>query len=184
MGGPYQSFLDLAAQRFSLRVYSQRPVPEDVLFRCAEAARLAPSACNGQPWRFFMANRPEVTGPLGEAAFGGAFMMNSFAKSAPALVVVASAPLPWAARLGQFIGGVPFAPCDAAVATEHFVLQAQSEGLGSCWIGFFNFSGVAKFLHLPRELRPLFMVALGYPPEGMPQPKRIRKSLDDVATLL
>ncbi|EHM10704.1 nitroreductase [Thermanaerovibrio velox DSM 12556] len=184
MGGPYNSFLDLAKERFSLRRFSDRPVEDPVLLRCAEAARLAPSACNGQPWRMFMANRKEVTEPLGDVAFGGTYGMNSFAQKAPALVVVASSPLPWTARIGQFIGGVPFAPCDAAVATEHFVLQAQSEGLGSCWIGFFNFNGVARFLNLDRGLRPLFILALGYPPEGLTPPKRSRKPLEDLAKLL
>ncbi|MCX7828378.1 MAG: nitroreductase family protein [Thermanaerothrix sp.] len=184
MTGPYGSFLDLARERFSLRKFSSRPVEDGVLLRCAEASRLAPSSCNGQPWRLFMANRREVVELLGEAAFGGPYGMNSFAKAAPALVVVASSPLPWTARIGQFIGGVPFAPCDAAVAAEHFVLQAQSEGLGSCWIGFFNFKAVARFLKLERGLRPLFMLALGYPPEGFAQPKRVRKPLEELARLL
>jgi nitroreductase len=181
---PYVDFLAIAQARYSLRRYDPRPVPREVLERCLEAARLAPSACNGQPWRFFVADREPMRGRLAEAAFGGPYRMNSFAAKAPVLVVVVSTPLPWTARIGQFIGGVPFAPCDAAVATEHLILQGASEGVGSCWLGFFNFKAVGSLLNLPGDLRPLFMVAMGYPPEGLGVPERVRRPAEEVWTFL
>ena len=159
------TFLELARRRHSLRRYDPRPVPREVLDRCCEAARLAPSACNGQPWRFVLADRDPLRARLGEAAFSGPHRMNRFALDAPVLVVLAETPLPWTARLGAFFQGVPFSLSDAAIAGEHFVLQAEEEGLGTCWLGWFDASGVARVLNLPRSERPLFLLAAGYPPE-------------------
>ena len=159
------TFLELARRRHSLRRYDPRPVPREVLDRCCEAARLAPSACNGQPWRFVLADRDPLRARLGEAAFSGPHRMNRFALDAPVLVVLAGTPLPWTARLGAFFQGVPFSLSDAAIAGEHFVLQAEEEGLGTCWLGWFDASGVARILNLPRTERPLFLLAAGYPPE-------------------
>ena len=85
-------FLDLVRHRHSLRRYDSRPVPREVLDRCCEAARLAPSACNGQPWRFLLADRDPLRSRLGEAAFSGAHRMNRFALDAPVLVVIAGTP--------------------------------------------------------------------------------------------
>ena len=166
-------FLDLVRHRHSLRRYDSRPVPREVLDRCCEAARLAPSACNGQPWRFLLADRDPLRSRLGEAAFSGAHRMNRFALDAPVLVVIAGTPLPWSARLGAFFQGVPFTLSDAAIAGEHFVLQAAEEGLGTCWLGWFDAPGVARVLDLPRTEKPLVLLAAGYPPEDhRPVPAR------------
>ena len=80
-------FLDLVRKRQSERKYSDMPVPRDVIERCLEAARLAPSACNSQPWTF-MVVEGELKNRLATAAFSGLYSMNSFAARAPILIVV------------------------------------------------------------------------------------------------
>ena len=96
------SFLELVKKRRSVRKYASQPVAREAILRCLEAARLAPSACNAQPWNFVVVNDPALKDKLAEAAFSGMYAVNSFIKTAPVFVVVvreASAPL---ARFGGF----------------------------------------------------------------------------------
>ena len=70
-------FADLIRKRYSMRDYSSQPVPQSVIDTCLEAARLAPSACNSQPWSFIVAHTPEKVASLAQAAFNGIYAMNS-----------------------------------------------------------------------------------------------------------
>lgn len=73
------SFLDLANKRYSVRNYKNTPVPEEKLNRCIEAVRLAPSACNSQPYKFIIINNPDLKNKLAKAAFEGVVDLNHFA---------------------------------------------------------------------------------------------------------
>jgi len=173
------SFLELVAKRQSTRRYSSRPVPRDVIERCLEAARLAPSACNSQPWTFIVVDGEEQKNRVARAAFGGLHSMNAFAARAPVLIVVVTEKSKYSARLGGLMRGVQYSLIDLGIACEHLVLQAAEDGVGSCWLGWFDEKAVKKELGLPRSARLDVIISLGYPEKDEPRDK-VRKPMDDV----
>lgn len=173
------SFLDLARRRQSTRRYLDTPVPRDVIDRCIEAARLAPSACNSQPWRFIVVDSDPLRGRLAQAAFSGIYAMNRFAAQAGVLIVVVTERSRYIARLGGMLRGIQYSLVDIGIAAEHIALQAAEEGLGTCWLGWFDEKAVKNSLGLARNARIDIMLSLGHPADTDIRPKT-RLSLDDV----
>ncbi len=174
-------FLELVARRQSARKYQPgRRIPREVLDRCLEAARLAPSACNSQPWSFVVVDDPDQVRVLAEAACGHApYGMNKFAVDASALVAVVTEKMKLAARLGAQFRGVQYSLVDLGIAGEHLALQAAEDGIASCWIGWFDESAVKRALGIPRGKKVDLLLCLGYPVDETVRPKN-RKPLDDV----
>jgi nitroreductase len=176
-------FIGLCRLRQSCRAYDpERPVPPDALQRCLEAARLAPSACNSQPWEFIAVQQEPLRTRLADTAFSGPWAMNRFARSAPVLVAVLRHHSKAAARMGAQIRRVNYGLIDLGIAGEHFALQAAEEGLGTCWLGWFNGRGVRRVLDLPRRARVDLMFSLGCPLDA-PREKK-RKSLEEMSKTL
>ena len=175
------NFLELANRRQSVRRYEPgRRIPREILDRCLEAARLAPSACNSQPWSFVVVDDPAKVRELAEAACTHSpYGMNRFVADASALVAVATEKMKLAARLGAQFRGVQYSLVDIGIACEHLVLQAAEEGLGSCWLGWFNEGAVKQRLGIPRDKKVDLLICLGYAADSRPREK-IRRSLDDV----
>ncbi len=139
--------------RRSVRAYADRPVPEDVLGRILEAARLAPSGNNRQPWRFVVVTEPALRAKLAAAANGQRFV-------AEAPVVIAGVGL---TPERQMRCGIPGDPVDLAIALDHLSLAAVGEGLGTCWIGAFDQDPVRALLGVPDTARVVELMTLGYP---------------------
>jgi nitroreductase len=175
------NFLDLVNRRQSVRRYEpNRRIPRETLDRCLEAARLAPSACNSQPWSFVVADDPEKVGALAEAACGRApYAMNKFAMDSSALIAVVTEKMKWAARLGAQFRGVQYSLVDIGVACEHLVLQAAEEGIGSCWLGWFDERTLKHRLDIPRGKKVDLLICLGYDADGRLRPK-LRRPLDEI----
>lgn len=172
-------FLELARRRRSVRRYRADPVPREAIDRCLEAARLAPSACNSQPWTFLVADCDPLRARLAEAAFGGMHRMNTFAIPAPVLIAVVAERSRLAAALGGSVRRVPYNLIDLGIACEHLVLQAAAEGIGTCWLGWFNEGRVRKVLGLSRFSHVPIMISMGFaaqPPAG----EQKRKTLDEI----
>jgi len=157
------SFPELTAIRQSVRSYKPDPIPKDSLDRCIEAARLAPSANNGQPWEFIIACDEEIKGRLVKAAGFGPLKENPFAAQAPVMVAVIETPGHRPTRWGGFLLGQNFPLMDIGMAVEHFCLQAAAEGLGTCILGMFISREVKKSLKLPRFHRPRLLITIGRP---------------------
>jgi nitroreductase len=160
------SFIDLIRSRRSIRSFTDRPVSREDTTRCLEAARLAPSACNAQPWTFVVADDPEVKNRLGDAAFDGVYANNRFAKEAAVLVAVVSEKANLMSRIGGQFRGTHYYLIDIGIAIEHFVLQAEELGLATCWIGWFNEGGVKRTLGIPKDRKVDILLALGYAGEA------------------
>ncbi len=173
------NFLELANKRQSVRKYLPKPVSRDILEKCLEAARLAPSACNSQPWSFIVVDGEELKNKLAQAAFSGVYSMNYFIKKAPVLVVVITEKSSYAARLGGYFKGVQYSLIDIGIACEHFLLQAAEEGLGTCMLGWFNEGAVKKILKIPRDQKVDLIISIGYP-ESDEIREKIRKPIDQV----
>jgi len=172
--------LESIRARFSVRKFDSRPVDRETILRCLEAARLAPSAENSQPWRFLVLDDPEVIRQFSRAAFSGIYRPTAWAASAPVLILLLSEPDIIADRIGKWIQGLPFHLLDMGIAGTHLVLQAQSLGLGTCWVGWFDFRKTRKFFDLPGALKVCGMIALGYAQPGQSERTRRRKSLEQI----
>jgi len=177
------NFLELARKRKSVRKYLPKAVPREVLLRCLEAARISPSACNSQPWRFIVVDDIGQKNRLSEAAFSGIYSMNAFAGTAPVLIVVVSERSSFAAALGSCFRGTRYSLIDIGIAGEHFVLQAAEEGLGTCWLGWFDEKKVKRVLGLPGSTKIDIILSAGYPVESDGVEHK-RKPLEQVAQFL
>ncbi|MBU0468707.1 MAG: nitroreductase family protein [Candidatus Omnitrophica bacterium] len=156
------NFLELIKKRQSCRKYIPGIIKKEKIDRCIEAARLAPSACNSQPWRFIVVSTPEIKDNLAENAFSGIYKMNAFAKQASALIVVVRERSYFSAKLGAFFRGVQYSLIDQGIACEHLILQAEEEGLATCWIGWFNEKAVKKDLCIPTGKKIDTIISIGF----------------------
>jgi nitroreductase len=173
------AFLELVRKRRSCRKYSTRLVPRDAVDRCLEAARLAPSACNAQPWYFIVVDDEDLRREFADKAFSGVYAMNSFAKEAPVLIAVVTERTSYIARLGGYFKGIQYSLIDIGISCEHLVLQAEEEGLGTCWLGWFNEKAVKKTLGLPRGKKIDVIISMGYPEKEEARDKA-RRSLNEI----
>ncbi len=154
--------LDLIKRRKSVRNFLDRPVEREKIMMCLEAARLAPSASNSQPWRFIVMDDRQLKDRLCEAIFSGIYFINAFCKMAPVIVVVISEKSRFLARIGEMFRGTKYYLIDIGIASEHFVLQAEELGLGTCWIGWFNERAVKSVLNIPQQKKIDILIAVGY----------------------
>jgi len=163
------SVLDIIRKRRSVRRYRPDPIPEEVFLRVMEAARLAPSGKNQQPWKFIVVRDEERKRRLAEAARG-----QTFIAGAPVVIAACGYPDRSYQRQGNYMTSWTI---DVTCAMDHLMLQACEEGLGTCWIGAFEENAVKPLLDVPGEVRVLALTPLGYPDE---QPRdRGRMPLDE-----
>jgi nitroreductase len=173
------NFLELAKSRQSVRSYSDKPVETDKIERCLEAARLAPSACNAQAWKFIVVNNTELKNALADAAEDRILSMNHFTKQAPVHIVVVREKPNITSKLGGIVRNKTYTLIDLGIATEHFCLQAVSEGLGTCILGWFNEKKVKELLNIPGNKRAELIITLGYPGTDEIREKK-RKKLEEI----
>ena len=175
------SFIDLSHKRESVRQYLARPVEKEKIERCLEAARLAPSACNSQPWKFIIIDDWELKDSIAAQTTGSILPLNHFTRQVPVLAVLVMEQPNIPSRIGSKIKDKHFPLIDIGIAAEHFCLQAAEEGLGTCMIGWFNESRVCRLLKIPASSRPVLIIALGYPSEPDGKPKK-RKPLEEISS--
>jgi len=155
-------FNRLAHKRISVRRYIDKPIDDESLKTCIEAARLAPSACNSQPWKFIVVNDKDLKDAFCKKAFSGIYSMNSFAITAPVMVAVVSEKSTFFAKIGGQFRGTQYCLIDIGIACEHLVLQAAELGIGSCLFGWFNEKEVKKLLKIPMMKKVDMLISLGY----------------------
>jgi nitroreductase len=175
---PFQRIL---GGRRSIRRYLETPVEPEKLRACLEAARVAPSAHNVQPWRFIVVDEPGLKDRLAAAAFSGIYAGSKFAARAPVLLVLLAKPGGAAVRAGSKLLGVPFHFLDMGIAGEHIVLQAEELGLATCWMGWFDHRRVRKALAIPRGFKIVALMPLGYA-EKRPVREPPRRTLEEIVT--
>lgn len=173
-------FQRLIHSRRSIRRYSDKPVEREKILSCLEAARLAPSAENVQPWRFLVIDDPPIKERFANKVFSGIYSFSKFAAKAPVLIMMLARLDIMANRIGKQIQNIHFYLIDMGIAGEHIVLQAQELGLGSCWIGWFNMRKARKFFNIPRKYKVVSLISLGYS-QKKPSPRKKRKELEEIA---
>jgi len=175
------TFEELVQKRGSVRRYSDRPVAKDDILKCIEAARLAPSGCNSQPWHFIVIDEPELRKRVAERIFSGIYAMNKFAKDAPVLVAVVSEKEKFLASFGGQVRNTSYCLVDIGIACEHLILQAQELGIGSCWIGWFDEKTLKEEMKIPKTKKIDIVITLGYPGDDRIVPKA-RKALVEISS--
>jgi nitroreductase len=173
--------LELIRTRQSERGYSEKPVETEKLNRCLEAARFAPSACNAQPWKFIVVDKPELKNEVAGATSDKILPLNHFAGQAPLLVVLVMEKPNFTSKFGEIVKDKKFTLIDVGIVAEHFCLQAHAEGLGTCMIGWFKEEKVKKLLDIPKSLRPVLIITLGYPAKERLRNK-IRKTIGEITS--
>lgn len=177
--GNYMNFLELVKNRQSVRAYSDKSIEHKYLLQCVEAARLAPSACNSQPWHFIIVDDPKIKEDVAKATFNEAVSFNKFALNAPAIIVVTASRGNLRTKVGQMVSGLPYFLIDVGIATQHFCLQATELGLGTCMIGWFNEKKLKSILNIPKSERVSLLITVGYPKSDETRHKS-RKELGEI----
>lgn len=170
---------ELIRNRRSVRRYSERPVEREKVLDCLEAARLAPSADNVQPWRFLVLDDPEQKERFSKEVFSGIYSRTRFAAKAPVLILLMARLDIVANRIGKQIQGIHYYFIDMGIAGEHAVLRAEELGLGTCWIGWFNTRKARKIAKIPKKYKIVSLLSMGYP-ETRPSREKKRKKLSEI----
>ncbi len=174
-----KTFLQLARERQSDRAFiAGKKIEREVLERIIEAARLAPSACNGQPWHFTVITNDELLLSVGDAT--SSLGMNRFVKDASALVLITHEPTNITSKLGSGIKDKDFPMMDLGIASAYMTLAAEDEGIGSCILGWFDEKRIKELTGIPQKRRLMLIVALGYAAKD--KRKKIRKEWDKVVS--
>ena len=163
-------FRQLVASRYSVRAYRPDPVPDSLLREVLEAARLAPSACNRQPFRIV------VIHTKGREADLLRIYPKAWFVQAPLVLAVCAVPAEAWARTRH--DGWSAAETDATIATDHMLLAAADHGLGTCWVAAFDPAAAREVLGLPDGVVPVAFTPLGWPADTA-GPKE-RKLLEDL----
>ncbi|MFQ5688246.1 MAG: nitroreductase family protein [Candidatus Scalindua sp.] len=161
-------FYEVISKRRSIRAYKKDPVEDSKLSRILNAARLAPTAANRQPFSLIIVKDGETKQKLKDAYSQEWFF------TAP--VIVCACALPdnaWKRNDGK-----GYVDVDVAIAMDHLILAASAEGLGTCWIAAFKPEVVREVLNIPDNMEPLVLTPLGYP-ETIPEPT-FRKPLEEM----
>ena len=179
------NLINVIAHRVSCRAYKSDPVSQEHLDHILEAARLAPSACNQQPWRFAVVRDQELRRRIVEEGFLPGINM-SWARIAPVHVVIGMELSFLTHRVGAQVSGVNYPWIDIGIAAEHLVLAATELSLGTCWIGWINPRKIAAVVGWPKSIKPSVVITVGYPLEsdGQPLPASRRKPLDELVLWL
>lgn len=171
-------FLELVQERQSDRKYIDKEVEKEKLDRCLEAARLAPSASNSQPWTFVVVNELELKNKVGRASFGPLKAFNKFVPQAPVIIAIVQEKPKKITEIGGRIKNKEYPLIDIGIAAEHFCLQAAEDGLGTCMLGWFNEKKVKELLNVPEERNIPLLITVGYTPEDYLHRKKIRKDFE------
>ena len=154
------------------------PVSREDVMKCLEAARMAPSACNSQPWKFIVVDDKEKLMEMADAAEG--LGMNKFTRGVPVMVAVVLEKMNATARLGSLLKHKDYSMLDLGMAVEHFCLQAADLGLGTCIMGWFDEKRIARLLGVPRRKRIPLIISLGYPEN--PTRRKVRKPVEEMSS--
>jgi nitroreductase len=174
--------LELMKQRQSCRNYTQRKVEQSILENCIEAARLAPSACNSQPWKYVVVMKEDYLPVIANSLQKDGF--NRFADQCPAFVLVLEQPAMLInGQTGTKSENQKFAQIDIGLSVMQFCLAAQDQGVGTCIMGSFDASELQALLTLPEDTVIRLVIAVGYPGDDKIRPK-MRKPYDQIVTYI
>ena len=172
------NFTEIAQNRQSCRSYDEsRPVEQEKLDAILEAVRLAPSACNGQPYHLTVC-RGDAAKEAAKATMG--MGMNKFALQAPVLIVISEMPYVKTAALGAKLKNNDYRSIDIGIAAAYLTAEATAQGLGTCILGWLDDEKLRKVCNTEHPVR--LVITLGYPKADDPLRTKKRKELSELIT--
>lgn len=173
------NFSEIAQTRQSCRSYDEaQPVEQEKLDAILASARLAPSACNGQPYHFTVC-RGEAAKQVAAATQG--IGMNKFSSQAPVLIVISEMPYVKSAALGAKVKGNDYRSIDIGIACAYLTAEATAQGLSTCILGWLDDESIRKICHLSHPVR--LVITLGYAKDETVRDKK-RKDPAELTTFL
>ena len=173
-------FNELILSRQSVRRYAATPVEAEKIKQCLEAARLAPSASNSQPWKFIVVDQEPLRTEVAKATFSDIQLINKYTLGAPVMVIIVMEKAKLITRLAMLVKKKEWPLIDIGITAEHFCLQASELGLGTCMIGWFDEDKIKKLVGIPSDKSIGLLISLGYAVDGYPQRTKIRKTIDEM----
>ena len=170
-------FLELCEKRQSCRGFSGQPIEHEKLENCVKAARLAPSACNSQPWSFIVVETPEKVAQVAKCS--QQMGINQYTSKASAFFIVLEEHAKLMPQLRCMLDSQYFAKGDLGAATVYLCLEAENQGLGTCILGLFDREGLCRALDLPEDQRFASLIAVGHKESPVVREKN-RKPLDSI----
>ncbi|NLM22126.1 MAG: nitroreductase [Peptococcaceae bacterium] len=165
------AFNELAKKRYSVRKYKDMAIEKEKILQILEAARIAPSAVNYQPWHFIVLTEKKMIEQIAEVYPG------KWLAQAPVIIVACGDhSQSWKRKDGK-----DHCDIDLAIAIDHITLAAADLGIGTCWVCAFEAAKCHKILGLPEHLEPIALLSMGYPLEETP-PKKSRKNIDEIVS--
>ena len=175
------NFTEIANTRQSCRKYDPtRPVEEEKLAAILAAGRLAPSACNGQPYHITVC-RGESTKAVANAVTGMG-VMNKFAADAPVLLVISEEPYVATAALGAKLKGIDYRSIDIGILPAYLTAEAEAQGLGTCILGWLDDKKLRQICGVENKVR--LVITLGYPSADDKLRVKKRKDIDDIVSYI
>ena len=175
-----KDFFELVNNRQSCRKYLDKPVEKEKLIKCIEAARVAPSACNSQPWHFVIVNNRELSAKVADCIQDS--IMNKFTRECRAFIIAVEESGNITSRAGELLKKQDFRATDVAIACEHICLMAEELELGTCILGWFNEKNLKNLLNINKNKWVRLVIAIGYPADKTVR-KKVRKDLNDIYTI-
>lgn len=166
----YNEFMDLVGRRYSCRSFDGTPLTDTQIRSLIEAARLAPSACNRQPWLFIVVNTPELVREVATT-----YDRDWIRTAATFIVACGDHGQSWHRADGKDHSDV-----DVSIAVEHICLAAEAMGLGTCWVCNFDKDRLAGVLDLPENIEPVAIIPVGRPSADAVVPEKKRKTLEEI----
>ena len=160
-------FLEIAKTRQSCRKYTDKPIPQESIEAILEAGRLAPSACNSQPY-FFTVCTGEKAKEVAKQTTG--MGMNKFALQAQVLLVISEMPYNKSAAVGAKVKGNDYRSIDIGITAAYITAEAAAQGIGSCILGWFDDEKIRKACEIEYPVR--LVITLGYPLDDFREKKR------------
>jgi nitroreductase len=161
-------YFELIEKRYSVRAYRSKPIEDEKLQKVLDAARIAPTAANKQPFRFIVIHTQGR-----ESELKRIYSREWFFKS-PVVICACAVPNEAWTR----IDGKNYSDVDTTIAMDHLILAAADQGLGTCWVAAFDPSAAREVLGLSENEEPIAFTPLGYPADE-PKPKK-RKALSEL----
>ena len=172
------NFTEIAKTRQSCRKYNpERQVEEEKLLAILEATRLAPSACNGQPYHITVCKGDVAKLVAGEVMGMG---MNKFAADAPVMIVISEEAYVASAALGAKVKGNDYRSIDIGIAVAYLTAEATAQGLDTCILGWFDDEKIRKICGLDKPVR--LVITLGYAVDGYELRQKKRKELSELTS--
>jgi nitroreductase len=170
-------FEELVKKRKSIRKFKENPIEREKIEKILQCARLSPSACNSQPYRFIVMSG-EYKNKFCDSVFTGMFSSCSFVKKAPLIIAMVRTKTSLKMKIGNMVCDTDFSLIDLGIAGEHMVLAATDMGLGSLWVGWFDRKKAFEFLNLKKGENIEIIIAIGEKDEEPNERKK--KSFEDI----